>query len=964
MERKKIFALLVLSAVLLSLPTVSAENRDTCTIKVVRTAQGFDVSTESPRKAYVRRPGNGDNQYYIFVADSLMEFLCKDTVEVMLAQGHQEGKSTCWSQKSGQAPKQDTQNTHNISTGNRRNWLQLSSMNIASEVKVRLTYGANLTSNISIRHCGGWNTKGVKVSYKKTSEKGAVSTAFKQSGDSLVTECLELEDAHELTELSFARDGNKSMVVDKVMLDGKEIRFMVSSKTQPEMEGDDIMFDTEISPDLGGTELASGPHVVTFECIALTGNGPTTKRFCFPLHVKEPSVFSLWSVIGVLVALCLLSLIGWLFLLRREKDSAKNQYGIKPLVSRIKQFFSRKKEKKGDAKTGVAGNSGHDMPDPVAPTQPEGLKPDSTTTLPFEQKTESKEMDELSDAEVATAVREILGEKSKIKNSDDLKKRLKKIGLNDVINRWNANQEKDKDKVEDSQKTLDTLMNTIKKGYIGSDAKNSVLDFFNTYNISTAISSKAFEVIRGIIFEQGNKEGKESAKNANDSKLKEENDNLKKQIQSLKDNSPKNPPVDPNPELTSKITLLEGQLKGKDEEIRKLQEEVKSKKEEPQPEAVDKQTPDVKPEAPKETVNVAELKQRYEDDIKAKETEISQLKEKQEKDKRTIETKDGEIKKLKGEQEKDKRTIETKDGEIKKLKGEQEKDKGTIETKDGEIKKLKEEQEKDKGTIEAKDGEIKKLKEEQEKDKGTIEAKDGEIKKLKEEQEKDKGIIEAKDNRIKEIQKGIINSRNAFVEQTDDCLKSIAADLREMKESVEGVTGQAPIFVSEMNQMVSSIEQTQVEFKKMRSGDWKKDKTDLQQIKKYIQDLYIKALYKDGWINNIALLLSYSRIPTVSDDLNLNEEMEAHGISNTLLERLGAKAETLLGAVDMGLIIPAVLATKFSSEAYEYKNDDVWIDKFFTKLNSRNFKGKIFDIIQVGYTINGMVEQKPVVKIF
>ena len=150
----------------------------------------------------------------------------------------------------------------------------------------------------------------------------------------------------------------------------------------------------------------------------------------------------------------------------------------------------------------------------------------------------------------------------------------------------------------------------------------------------------------------------------------------------------------------------------------------------------------------------------------------------------------------------------------------------------------------------------------------------------------------------------------------------------------------------------------------MRSGDWKKDKTDLQQIKKYIQDLYIKALYKDGWINNIALLLSYSRIPTVSDDLNLNEEMEAHGISNTLLERLGAKAETLLGAVDMGLIIPAVLATKFSSEAYEYKNDDVWIDKFFTKLNSRNFKGKIFDIIQVGYTINGMVEQKPVVKIF
>ena len=69
----------------------------------------------------------------------------------------------------------------------------------------------------------------------------------------------------------------------------------------------------------------------------------------------------------------------------------------------------------------------------------------------------------------------------------------------------------------------------------------------------------------------------------------------------------------------------------------------------------------------------------------------------------------------------------------------------------------------------------------------------------------------------------------------------------------------------------------------------------------------------------------------------------------------------MLGAVDMAIIIPAVLATKFSEKAYNYENDDIWIDKFFPNLARRDYAGKVFDIVRVGYLINGK-EEKPIVQ--
>ena len=70
----------------------------------------------------------------------------------------------------------------------------------------------------------------------------------------------------------------------------------------------------------------------------------------------------------------------------------------------------------------------------------------------------------------------------------------------------------------------------------------------------------------------------------------------------------------------------------------------------------------------------------------------------------------------------------------------------------------------------------------------------------------------------------------------------------------------------------------------------------------------------------------------------------------------------LLGIVNMGILVPAVLANDFDKDNYEYKNGDTWIDRFFPEVSMRNYKGKVFDIVQVGYTIEGVTEKKPVVQ--
>ena len=49
---------------------------------------------------------------------------------------------------------------------------------------------------------------------------------------------------------------------------------------------------------------------------------------------------------------------------------------------------------------------------------------------------------------------------------------------------------------------------------------------------------------------------------------------------------------------------------------------------------------------------------------------------------------------------------------------------------------------------------------------------------------------------------------------------------------------------------------------------------------------------------------------------------------------------------------------------YDYKNSDIWIDQFFPNINIRHYKGKVLDIVQVGYTLDGRMERKPIVQSF
>ena len=121
------------------------------------------------------------------------------------------------------------------------------------------------------------------------------------------------------------------------------------------------------------------------------------------------------------------------------------------------------------------------------------------------------------------------------------------------------------------------------------------------------------------------------------------------------------------------------------------------------------------------------------------------------------------------------------------------------------------------------------------------------------------------------------------------------------------------------------------------------------------EELFVKCLRPSGWMNNAAQLFAYSRLP------QLCTQLQTSGVNIATLEQLTGQAQALLGSANMSMIIPAVLATDFDKDAYDYQNGDVWINKMFSGITQRDYEGKVFDILQVGYTV-GTTQSKPVVK--
>jgi len=120
------------------------------------------------------------------------------------------------------------------------------------------------------------------------------------------------------------------------------------------------------------------------------------------------------------------------------------------------------------------------------------------------------------------------------------------------------------------------------------------------------------------------------------------------------------------------------------------------------------------------------------------------------------------------------------------------------------------------------------------------------------------------------------------------------------------------------------------------------------------------GLGRSGWINRLMIFLSYSRIP------NIKEQMKEHWIDVTLLEEIWSDVKEMLNEIGMEFIIPSVLTDAFDKNLFEYKNSDTKISVFFPDISVRDYKWFIFDISEVGYTIedkdgNIIDSKKPVV---
>ena len=241
---------------------------------------------------------------------------------------------------------------------------------------------------------------------------------------------------------------------------------------------------------------------------------------------------------------------------------------------------------------------------------------------------------------------------------------------------------------------------------------------------------------------------------------------------------------------------------------------------------------------------------------------------------------------------------------------------------------------------------------------------------LKDKQAKDISVLNANHKveidklnaTIKDLGVSVNVGRDEMIKNADHLLEAISADIVLIEKSVDAVVNQSPIFVNSINNILTEILRTREEFDEAKTGDWSKPDKLQAQVIQDMQDIFINALNRTGWMNNLARLLSYSRLPKLHDGFDLPAELEAHGISTAILERIYSNMVSLLGIADMGILVPAVLANDFDKDNYEYKNGDTWIDRFFPEVSTRNYKGKVFDIVQVGYTIDGVTEKKPVVQ--
>lgn len=938
---KKIVLLLIIVTLCFS---AKAEQIDTCKIKVERTDKGFKISAAS-ENVFVRQGNSLDPKNYVFLTDTLVEILCKDSIGIKLQDCHQEGKVTCWSQKSGEDAKQDKSPTHQLAPAERRNWLKFNSMNASTQVEMVIISDNSQSANIDFRKCGGWSIDQVGVKFEVKKDKGDSYIDLQWQNESNMFSTIELKDGVKIDKLTLYKKKPRTMQVNKVLLDNKtSVPYMISTNQSDSIQADDIMLNSEISVDLSDVELSSGgSHKLFFVCSVLKNQGPEDVSIIIPIEVKEEGNWLAWIMWGLISFFGLIVLLFCSIIILKKIRKSKKKY------NNVKSSEDQTEHKNKEGKSPIQGtDSGSD-------------KNQAKVDTPIKSDSDAKKEQEK--------------ESSQIVPSDDVLKEIRKKTIRTIIEEWNANHPENI--VDNSHFNINSFMNIIAKGYISPKGKAMLEKYADAYQIQDEeLGAKSIEGLHTAIYNRGLLDGAASTKttkgdsdqmseilNKQIGELSEQKTKLEKIVSDLKKD---------NASIQGEKNKLQDHVNAIDKENERLYNacEDQSKKIAELQQLVDAQSQE---HVSLLEENIKELKKEIataQDTISKKADAIADEKENVKKLTIQKENLNNKYKTLKDEYDK----IDGKhQGEITKLKEahkeasirQKEKYEAQLKDKDEEI--VKKQTAHETALKDQKDQYEAKLTQQQEESKAALKKKEEEYQKALEKLKKDQEAKVAKLNAtIKELGASANAGRDQAIEDAEKLLKTIASDLGNIENSVKTVVSQSPIFVNSINNIFSELQRTQEEFDDYKTEDWSKPEMLQAQVIADMQDIFIKALNRSGWMNNVARLLSYSRLPKLHDGtpdgIDLPSKLEAHGISAAVLERIYSNMVNLLGIANMGILVPAVLANNYDKESYEYKNDDTWIDKFFPEVSTRNYKGKVFDIVQVGYTVEGVTEKKPVVQ--
>ena len=220
--------------------------------------------------------------------------------------------------------------------------------------------------------------------------------------------------------------------------------------------------------------------------------------------------------------------------------------------------------------------------------------------------------------------------------------------------------------------------------------------------------------------------------------------------------------------------------------------------------------------------------------------------------------------------------------------------------------------------------------------------------------EKDKKEFETQIQQLKTDNEALSSKvnigRDELFEQFNKRLEEAKKALADFSNALIQIPGEDDIYSSTMQNILNDFDLMYSDIANIDANN-----LDIDKLRKELQQLSKRHLSPAGWMNKIAILTSYSKVEAV------NKEFAQRGIHSVALEKLSALINVLLGTIDISLIVPTVLLSKFDSKQYKSTNEEAWIDKYCSEISIYNYSGVVIDIVQVGYSIADKDMQNPIV---